>query len=198
MFDIEKFLTVVIYVYSIVRLILAFVDFFRTGNIKNLKKESEEMKYLTEEMKYKDGMLPSLEPKNVGEDWKYNEVKKCPELVDTYDMQELLNSNEDCALAHIIDKYLSGEIMLQQPNVVAESDEVLEVNRAKSTLDEIQELKDSVDLLRKKYNLSDTMSANEVCEFVIQKNSKKDIAKKEGECFETKKEHVEESKQETV
>lgn len=152
------------------------------------------MKYLTEEMKYKDGMLSSLVPNNVGEEWKYNEVKKVPELVNTYDMQELLNSNEDCALAHIIDKYLAGEIVLQQPNVVAESDEVLEVNRAKSTLDEIQELKESVDVLRKKYNLSDTMSANDVCNFVIHKNSKKDIAKKEVVNNETKKEDVEESK----
>lgn len=190
MFDVEKVLIIVIYVYAIVRLILAFVEFFRTGNIKNLKKESEEMKYLTEEMKYKDGMLPSLVPKNIGEEWKYNEVKKVPELVNTYDMQELLNSNEDCALAHIIDKYLAGEFVFQQPNVVAESDEVLELNRAKSTLDEMQELKESVDVLRKKYNLSDTLSANEVCNFVIQKNSKKDIAKKEGEINETKKENV--------
>lgn len=193
MFDVEKVLMIVVYVYAIVRLILAFVEFFRTGNFKNLKKETEEMKYLTEEMKYKDGMLPSLEPKNIGEEWKYNEVKKVPELVDTYDMQEFLNSNEDCALAHIIDKYLSGEIVLQQPNVVAESEEVLEVNRAKCTLDEIQELKESVDVLRKKYNLSDTMSANDVCSFVIQKNSKKDIAKKDGESNETKKEDVKES-----
>ena len=151
------------------------------------------MKYMTEEMKYKDGMLPSLAPKNIGEEWKYNEVKKCPELVDTYDMQELLNSNEDCALAHIIDKYLAGEVVLQQPNVVAESDEVLEVNRAKSALDEIQELKESVDVLRKKYNLSDTMSANDVCNFVIHKNSKKNIAEKEVEYNETKKETVKES-----
>lgn len=151
------------------------------------------MKYMTEEMKYKDGMLPSLSPKNIGEEWKYNEVKKCPELVDTYDMQELLNSNEDCALAHIIDKYLAGEVVLQQPNVVAESDEVLEVNRAKSALDEIQELKESVDVLRKKYNLSDTMSANDVCNFVIRKNSKKNIAEKEVEYNETEKETVKES-----
>lgn len=194
MFDVEKVLMIVVYVYTIVRLILAFVEFFRTGNFKKLKKETEEMKYLTEEMKYKDGMLPSVEPKNIGEEWKYNEFKKVPELVDTYDMQELLNSNEDCALAHIIDKYLSGEIVLQQPNVVVESDEVLEVNRAKSALDEIQELKESVDVLRKKYNLSDTLSANDVCNFVIQKNTKKDIAKKEGESSETKKEDVEESK----
>lgn len=194
MYDVEKVLMIVVYVYAIVRLILAFVEFFRTGNFKNLKKETEEMKYLTEEMKYKDGMLPSLEPKNIGEEWKYNEVKKVPELVNTYDMQELLNSNEDCALAHIIDKYLAGEIVLQQPNVVAESEEVLEVNRAKSTLDEIQELKESVDVLRKKYNLSDTLSANDVCNFVIQKNTKKDISKKEGESNETKKEDVEASK----
>lgn len=194
MFDVETILSIVVYVYAIVRLILAFVDFFRTGNFKNLKKETEDMKYLTEDMKYKDGMLSSLEPKNIGEEWKYNEVKKVPELVNTYDMQELLNSNEDCALAHIIDKYLAGELVLQQPNVVAESDEVLEVNRAKSTLDEIQELKESVDVLRKKYKLSDTMLANDVCNFVIQKNSKKDIAKKEGESSETKKEDVEESK----
>lgn len=193
MFDVEKVLMIVVYVYAIVRLILAFVEFFRTGNFKNLKKENEEMKYLIEEMKYKDGMLPSLEPKNIGEEWKYNEVKKVPERVNTYDMQELLNSNEDCALAHIIDKYLAGEIVLQQPNVVAESEEVLEVNRAKSALDEIQELKESVDVLRKKYNLSDAISANEVCSFVIQKNSKKDIAKKEGESNETKKGNVKES-----
>lgn len=193
MFDVEKVLMIVVYVYAIVRLILAFVEFFRTGNFKYLKKESEEMKYLTEDMKYKDGMLPSLEPKNIGEEWKYNEVKKVPELVNTYDMQELLNSNEDCALAHIIDKYLAGELVLQQPNVVAESDEVLEVNRAKSTLDEIQELKESVDVLRKKYKLSDTLSANDVCNFVIQKNSKKDIVKKDGESNETKKEDVKES-----
>lgn len=151
------------------------------------------MKYMTEEMKYKDGMLPSLLPKNIGEEWKYNEIKKCPELVNTYDMQDLLNSNEDCALSHIIDKYLAGEIVLQQPNVVAESDEVLEVNRAKSALDEIQELKESVDVLRKKYNLSDTMSANDVCNFVIRKNSKKNIAEKEVEYNETKKEIVKES-----
>ena len=193
MFDVEKVLMIVVYVYVIVRLILSFVEFFRTGNFKNLKKETEEMKYLTEDMKYKDGMLPSLVPKNIGEEWKYNEVKKVPELVNTYDVQELLNSNEDCALAHIIDKYLAGEIVLQQPNVVAESDEVLEVNRAKSTLDEIQELKESVDLLRKKYNLNDTMSAYDVCYFVIQKNSKKDIAKKDGESNETKKDDVKES-----
>ena len=193
MFDVEKVLSIVVYVYAIVRLILAFVEFFRTGNFKNLKKESEEMKYLTEEMKYKDGMLPSLEPKNIGEEWKYNEVKKVPELVNTYDVQELLNSNEDCALAHIIDKYLAGEIVLQQPNVVAESDEVLEVNRAMCTLDEIQELKESVDVLRKKYDLSDTMPASDVCNFVIQKNSKKNIAKKEVENNEAKKENVEQS-----
>lgn len=193
MFDFEKILTIVVYVYAIVRLILAFVEFFRTGNFKNLKKETEEMKYLTEEMKYKDGMLPSLVPKNIGEEWKYNEVKKCPELANTYDMQEMLNSNEDCALAHIIDKYLAGNIVLQQPNVVAESDEILEVNRARSNLDEIQDLKESVDVLRKKYNLSDALSANDVCNFVIQKNSKKDIAEKEVEKNETKKENVEQS-----
>ena len=188
MFDFEKILTIVIYVYSIVRLILAFVDFFRTGNIKNLSKETDEMKYLTDEMKYDgDGLLPSVVPKNIGEEWKYNEVKKEPELVGTFEMQELLNSNEDCALAHIIDRYLAGEVVLQQPNVVAESDEVLEVNRAKSTLDEIQEMKESVDILREKYNLSDTLSATEVCNFVIQKNSKKDIAKKESGDDETQK-----------
>lgn len=193
MFDFEKILTIVVYLYAIVRLILAFVNFFRTGNFKNLKKETEEMKYLTEEMKYKDGMLTSLEPNNVGEEWKYNEVKKSPELVNTYDMQDLLNSNEDCALAHIIDKYLAGNIVLQQPNVVSESDEVLEINRAKSALDEIQELKECVDVLRKKYNLSDTLTANDVCNFVIEKNSKKDIAKKEVSKNETKKEIVEKS-----
>ena len=148
------------------------------------------MKYMTEEMKYKDGMLPSLVPKNIGEEWKYNEFKKCPELVDTYDMQDLLNSYEDCALAHIVDKYLAGELVFQQPNIVAESDEVLEVNRAKSVLDEIQELKESVDVLRKKYNLSDTLSANDVCDFVIKKNSKKNIAEKEVSNNETKKEDV--------
>lgn len=46
MFDVEKVLMIVVYVYAIVRLILAFVEFFRTGNFKNLKKETEEMKYL--------------------------------------------------------------------------------------------------------------------------------------------------------
>lgn len=195
MFDIEKVLTIVIYVYAIVRLILAFVEFFRTGDIKNLKKETEEMKYLTEEMKYdEDGYLPSVEPKNIGEEWKYNNLKAEPELIRNYDMQEFLNSNEDCALAHIIDKYLAGEIVLQQPNIVAESDEILEVNRAKSALDEIQELKESVDVLRKKYNLSDALSANEVCNFVIEKNSKKNIAKKEVENDEKKEENVEASK----
>lgn len=135
-------------------------------------------------------------------DYAYDNAKDCLVVVGTIDIQEKIQSNADCALDKILDKFILHD-NIDNHVVQLVNDEAYDCSNIDFDLSELGKAYEQLDILKEKYNVPSNYSSvrdvvsylNKVQSLYSEKiKNKKEVLKNENE----KKEIIEESKQTTI
>lgn len=135
-------------------------------------------------------------------DYAYDNAKDCLVVVGTIDIQEKIQSNADCALDKILDKFILHD-NIDNHVVQLVNDEAYDCSNIDFDLSELGKAYEQLDILKEKYNVPANYSSvrdvvsylNKVQSLYSEKiKNKKEVLKNENE----KKETIEESKQTTI
>lgn len=135
-------------------------------------------------------------------DYAYDNAKDCLVVVGTINIQEKIQSNADCALDKILDKFILHD-NIDNHVVQLVNDEAYDCSNIDFDLSELGKAYEQLDILKEKYNVpSNYSSVRDVVSYLIKVQSlysekiknKKEVLKNENE----KKETIEESKQTTI
>lgn len=135
-------------------------------------------------------------------DYAYDNAKDCLVVVGTIDIQEKIQSNADCALDKILDKFILHD-NIDNHVVQLVNDEAYDCSNIDFDLSELGKAYEQLDILKEKYNVPSNYSSvrdvvsylNKVQSLYSEKiKNKKEVLKNENE----KKEIVEENKQASI
>lgn len=131
-------------------------------------------------------------------DYAYDNAKDCLVVVGTIDIQEKIQSNADCALDKILDKFILHD-NIDNHVVQLVNDEAYDCSNIDFDLSELGKAYEQLDILKEKYNVPANYSSvrdvvsylNKVQSLYSEKiKNKKEVIKNENE----KKETIEEGK----
>lgn len=135
-------------------------------------------------------------------DYAYDNAKDCLVVVGTIDIQEKIQSNADCALDKILDKFILHD-NIDNHVVQLVNDEAYDCSNIDFDLSELGKAYEQLDILKEKYNVPSNYSSvrdvvsylNKVQSLYSEKiKNKKEVLKNENE----KKEIIEENKQASI
>lgn len=135
-------------------------------------------------------------------DYAYDNAKDCLVVVGTIDIQEKIQSNADCALDKILDKFILHD-NIDNHVVQLVNDEAYDCSNIDFDLSELGKAYEQLDILKEKYNVPSNYSSvrdvvsylNKVQSLYSEKiKNKKEVLNNEN----AKKEIIEESKQTTI
>lgn len=99
-------------------------------------------------------------------EYEFSEKENTVVQVGEKDMQEYIQSFEDCALDRVLDKFLSGQLPLPSHLTAAPTDVVADYDISSDYILEYGKLIDEANNLREKYKLSDDLDVKSVFEEV--------------------------------
>jgi hypothetical protein len=135
-------------------------------------------------------------------DYAYDNAKDCLVVVGTIDIQEKIQSNADCALDKILDKFILHD-NIDNHVVQLINDEAYDCSNIDFDLSELGKAYEELDILKEKYNVPANYSSvrdvvsylNKVQSLYSEKiKNKKEVLKNEN----AKKEIIEENKQASI
>lgn len=135
-------------------------------------------------------------------DYAYDNAKDCLVVVGTIDIQEKIQSNADCALDKILDKFILHD-NIDNHVVQLINDEAYDCSNIDFDLSELGKAYEELDILKEKYNVPANYSSvrdivsylNKVQSLYSEKiKNKKEVIKNEN----AKKEIIEENKQASI
>lgn len=135
-------------------------------------------------------------------DYAYDNAKDCLVVVGTIDIQKKIQSNADCALDKILDKFILHD-NIDNHVVQLVNDEAYDCSNIDFDLSELGKAYEQLDILKEKYNVPSNYSSvrdvvsylNKVQSLYSEKiKNKKEVLNNEN----AKKEIIEESKQTTI
>lgn len=158
---------------EIIIMLLMFVLFFiQSVKEHGLRKTLEDfvLKYRSESYRIEElerGESSSAQSiSSIVPEYEFSEKENTVVQVGEKDMQEYIQSFEDCALDRILDKFLSGQIPLPSHLTATPTDVVADYDISSDYILEYGKLIDEANNLREKYKLSDDLDVKSVFEEV--------------------------------
>ena len=156
----------------IIMLLMSVLFFIQSVKEHGLRKTLEDFilkyrseKYRIEELeKGKSSSAQSIS--SIVPEYEFSEKENTVVQVGEKDMQEYIQSFEDCALDRVLDKFLSGQLPLPSHLTAAPTDVVADYDISSDYILEYGKLIDEANNLREKYKLSDDLDVKSVFEEV--------------------------------
>ena len=156
----------------IIMLLMSVLFFIQSVKEHGLRKVLEDfvLKYRSEDYRFKEverGESSSAQSvSSIVPDYAFSEKEGTVVQVGEKDMQEYIQSFEDCALDRVLDKFLSGQIPLPAHVGAVNTDSVADFDLSSDYLLEYGKLIDESNKLRTKYKLPDSLDVKAVFEEV--------------------------------
>lgn len=156
----------------IIMLLMSVLFFIQSVKEHGLRKTLEDfiLKYRSENYRIKElekGESSSAQSiSSIVPEYEFSEKENTVVQVGEKDMQEYIQSFEDCALDRVLDKFLSGQIPLPSHLTATPTDVVADYDISSDYILEYGKLIDEANNLREKYNLSDDLDVKSVFEEV--------------------------------
>lgn len=168
----------------IIMLLMSVLFFIQSVKEHGLRKTLEDfiLKYRSENYRIKElekGESSSAQSiSSIVPEYEFSEKENTVVQVGEKDMQEYIQSFEDCALDRVLDKFLSGQIPLPSHLTATPTDVVADYDISSDYILEYGKLIDEANNLREKYKLSDDLDVKSVFEEVekICLNNQKSIS----------------------
>lgn len=156
----------------IILLLMSVFFFIQSIKEHGLRKTLEDFilnyrseKYRVEELERgESSSAQSVSP--IVPDYAFSEKEGTVVQVGEKDMQEYIQSFEDCALDRVLDKFLSGQLPLPSHLTAVPTDVVADYDISSDYILEYGKLIDEANNLREKYKLSDDLDVKSVFEEV--------------------------------
>lgn len=156
----------------IIMLLMSVFFFIQSVKEHGLRKTLEDfiLKYRSESYRVKElekGESSSAQSiSSIVPEYEFSEKENTVVQVGDKDMQEYIQSFEDCALDRVLDKFLSGQLPLPSHLTAAPTDVVADYDISSDYILEYGKLIDEANNLREKYKLSDDLDVKSVFEEV--------------------------------
>lgn len=156
----------------IIMLLMSVLFFIRSVKEHGLRKILEDfiLKYRSEKYRIEElekGESSSAQSiSSIVPEYEFSEKENTVVQVGEKDMQEYIQSFEDCALDRVLDKFLSGQLPLPSHLTAAPTDVVADYDISSDYILEYGKLIDEANNLREKYKLSDDLDVKSVFEEV--------------------------------
>lgn len=156
----------------IIMLLMSVLFFIQSVKEHGLRKTLEDfiLKYRSENYRMKElekGRSSSAQSiSSIVPEYEFSEKENTVVQVGEKDMQEYIQSFEDCALDKVLDKFLSGQIPLPTHVGATPTDVVADYDISSDYILEYGKLIDEANNLREKYKLSDDLDVKSVFEEV--------------------------------
>lgn len=153
-------------------LLMSVLFFIQSVKEHGLRKTLEDfiLKYRSEKYRIEElekGESSSAQSiSSIVPEYEFSEKENTVVQVGEKDMQEYIQSFEDCALDRVLDKFLSGQIPLPSHLTAAPTDVVADYDISSDYILEYGKLIDEANNLREKYKLSDDLDVKAVFEEV--------------------------------
>ncbi len=156
----------------IIMLLMSVLFFIQSVKEHGLRKTLEDfiLKYRSENYRIEElerGESSSAQSiSSIVPEYEFSEKENTVVQVGSKDMQEYIQSFEDCALDRVLDKFLSGQIPLPSHLAATPTDVVADYDISSDYILEYGKLIDEANNLREKYKLSDDLDVKSVFEEV--------------------------------
>lgn len=156
----------------IIMLLMSVFFFIQSVKEHGLRKTLEDfiLKYRSENYRIEElerGESSSAQSiSSIVPEYEFSEKENTVVQVGSKDMQEYIQSFEDCALDRVLDKFLSGQIPLPSHLTATPTDVVADYDISSDYILEYGKLIDEANNLREKYKLSDDLDVKSVFEEV--------------------------------
>lgn len=156
----------------IIMLLMSVLFFIHSVKEHGLRKTLEDfiLKYRSENYRLKElekGESSSAQSiSSIVPEYEFSEKENTVVQVGEKDMQEYIQSFEDCALDRVLDKFLSGQLPLPSHLGATATDVVADYDISSDYILEYGKLIDEANNLREKYKLSDDLDVKSVFEEV--------------------------------
>jgi hypothetical protein len=156
----------------IIMLLMSVLFFIQSVKEHGLRKTLEDfiLKYRSEKYRIEElekGESSSAQSiSSIVPEYEFSEKENTVVQVGEKDMQEYIQSFEDCALDRVLDKFLSGQIPLPSHLTATPTDVVADYDISSDYILEYGKLIDEANNLREKYKLSDDLDVKSVFEEV--------------------------------
>lgn len=156
----------------IIMLLMSVLFFIQSVKEHGLRKTLEDfiLKYRSENYRIEElekGKSSSAQSiSSIVPEYEFSEKENTVVQVGEKDMQEYIQSFEDCALDRVLDKFLSGQLPLPSHLAAAPTDVVADYDISSDYILEYGKLIDEANNLREKYKLSDDLDVKSVFEEV--------------------------------
>lgn len=156
----------------IIMLLMSVLFFIQSVKEHGLRKTLEDfiLKYRSESYRIEElerGESSSAQSiSSIVPEYEFSEKENTVVQVGEKDMQEYIQSFEDCALDRVLDKFLSGQIPLPSHLTATPTDVVADYDISSDYILEYGKLIDEANNLREKYKLSDDLDVKSVFEEV--------------------------------
>lgn len=156
----------------IIMLLMSVLFFIQSVKEHGLRKTLEDfiLKYRSENYRIEElekGESSSAQSiSSIVPEYEFSEKENTVVQVGEKDMQEYIQSFEDCALDRVLDKFLSGQLPLPSHLTAAPTDVVADYDISSDYILEYGKLIDEANNLREKYKLSDDLDVKSVFEEV--------------------------------
>lgn len=156
----------------IIMLLMSVLFFIQSVKEHGLRKTLEDfiLKYRSENYRIEElekGESSSAQSiSSIVPEYEFSEKENTVVQVGEKDMQEYIQSFEDCALDRVLDKFLSGQIPLPSHLTATPTDVVADYDISSDYILEYGKLIDEANNLREKYKLSDDLDVKSVFEEV--------------------------------
>lgn len=156
----------------IIMLLMSVLFFIQSVKEHGLRKTLEDfiLKYRSEKYRIEElerGESSSAQSiSSIVPEYEFSEKENTVVQVGEKDMQEYIQSFEDCALDRVLDKFLSGQIPLPSHLTATPTDIVADYDISSDYILEYGKLIDEANNLREKYKLSDDLDVKSVFEEV--------------------------------
>lgn len=156
----------------IIMLLMSVLFFIQSVKEHGLRKTLEDfiLKYRSENYRIEElerGESSSAQSiSSIVPEYEFSEKENTVVKVGEKDMQEYIQSFEDCALDRVLDKFLSGQIPLPSHLTATSTDVVADYDISSDYILEYGKLIDEANNLREKYKLSDDLDVKSVFEEV--------------------------------
>jgi hypothetical protein len=157
---------------TIIMLLMSVLFFIQSVKEHGLRKTLEDfiLKYRSENYRIEElekGESSSAQSiSSIVPEYEFSEKENTVVQVGEKDMQEYIQSFEDCALDRVLDKFLSGQISLPSHLTATPTDVVADYDISSDYILEYGKLIDEANNLREKYKLSDDLDVKSVFEEV--------------------------------
>ena len=156
----------------IIMLLMSVLFFIQSVKEHGIRKTLEDfiLKYRSENYRIKElekgESLSAQSISSIVPEYEFSEKENTVVQVGEKDMQEYIQSFEDCALDRVLDKFLSGQLPLPSHLTAAPTDVVADYDISSDYILEYGKLIDEANNLREKYKLSDDLDVKSVFEEV--------------------------------